>query len=68
MEWVRENWFFIIFFVIFIGMHLFGGGCCGPRGHKGHEGHGEKEEDDEHKGHGAGSSEKKEKKEGHGCC
>ncbi len=67
MEWVRENWFFIIFFVIFIGMHLFGGGCCGPRGHKGHEGHGEKEED-EHKGHGEGSSEKKEKKEGHGCC
>ncbi len=64
MDWARQNWVFILFFVIFIGMHLFGGGCMG--GHGGHRGHGE-EEGDEHKGH-EGSSEKKEKKGGHGCC
>lgn len=62
MEWVRENGVFIIFFVIFIGMHLFGGGCCGPGGHKRHG-----EEGEGHEGHGEGSSEKKEKKGGHGC-
>ena len=56
MEWIRENWVFLVFFVFFIGMHLFGHGCMG--------GHGE-EKGDEHKGH-EGSSEKK--KGGHGCC
>lgn len=61
MEWIRENWVFIIFFIIFIAMHLFGhgmhGGCCG--------GHG-KNEEEEHKGHSEkGSSQKK---GGHGCC
>jgi hypothetical protein len=62
MEWFRQNWFFILFFVIFIGMHLFGGGCMG--GHGGHRGHGEGEEHKEHEG--KDSSEKK--KGGHGCC
>ncbi|RJQ52430.1 MAG: DUF2933 domain-containing protein [Nitrospiraceae bacterium] len=57
MEWVRENWVFIMFFVIFISMHLFGGGCCGPGGHKGHG-----KEEDEHKGHPD-----KEGKGGRGC-
>ena len=62
MDWVRQNWVFILFFVIFIGMHLFGGGCMG-----GHGGHRHGEEGEEHKGHeGKGSSEKK--KGGHGCC
>ena len=62
MEWVRENWFFILFFIFFIGMHLFGGGCMG--GHGGHRGHAGGEE---HKDHEAtGSFEKK--KGGHGCC
>ncbi|GBE04420.1 hypothetical protein BMS3Abin10_00036 [bacterium BMS3Abin10] len=52
MEWVRENWVWIILFAVFIGMHLFG--------HGGHGGHGGKEEDNEHKGHsGEGSSGKK---------
>lgn len=55
MEWIRENWVFILFFAIFVGMHLFGygmhgGGCGGHGGHKGEE---------EHKGHpGKGSQEK----------
>lgn len=63
MEWIRENWVFILFFALFIGMHLFGhgmhGGGCG--------GHGRGNEGDEHKGHSDGSSEKK-KKGGGGCC
>ncbi len=63
MEWIRENWFFIIFFILFIAMHLFGFGCGRHGGHKGHS-----EEGEEHKGHGEGSTEKREKKEGHGCC
>jgi len=62
MGWVRENWVFILFFVIFIAMHLFGGGCMG--GHGGHRGHGEGEEHKEHEE--KVSSEKK--KGGHGCC
>jgi len=62
MDWARQNWLFILFFVIFIGMHLFGGGCMG-----GHGGHRHGEEGEEHKEHeGKGSSEKK--KGGHGCC
>ena len=62
MDWVRQNWVFILFFVIFIGMHFFGGGCMG-----GHGGHRHGEEGEEHKEHEEkGSSEKK--KGGHGCC
>lgn len=60
MEWIRENWVFLLFFILFIAMHLFGhgmhGGGCG--------GHGEKK-DEEHKGHGEGTTEKK---GGRGCC
>ena len=63
MEWIRENWVFIIFFVLFMAMHLFGFGCGGHGGPKGHG-----EEGEEHKGHGEGSTEKKEKKGGPGCC
>ena len=62
MEWVRENWFFIVFSVIFIAMHLFGFGCGGHGGHRGHGGEGE-----EHKGHGEESAERREKKGGHSC-
>lgn len=61
-EWVRENWFFILILAIFIGMHLFGGGC-GP----GHGGHGRRDEKDEgHRGHNGDAS--REKKGGNGCC
>ena len=37
MEWLTANWFWVIVFVLFIGMHLFGHGCHG--GHEGHHGH-----------------------------
>jgi len=37
MDWVSENWFWILVFGFFISMHLFGhsrhGGCCGGHGH-----------------------------------
>ena len=32
MEWITANWFWILFGILFIGMHLFG--------HGGHGGHG----------------------------
>ncbi len=45
MEWVLENWIFILFAALFIGMHVFGFGCGGHGKHgahggdKGHDGH-----------------------------
>jgi hypothetical protein len=32
MAWLAQNWFWVLLFVLFIGMHLFG--------HGGHGGHG----------------------------
>ncbi len=61
MDWVRQNWVFILFFVIFIAMHLFGGGCM--PGHGRHRGHKEEEEKNKEQS-GRDSSEKK---GGHGC-
>lgn len=60
MEWVKENWVFVIFFIIFIAMHLFGGGCM--PGHGRHREHGEEEEKNKEQS-GRGSE-----KGGHGCC
>ncbi len=34
MEWLSENWVFILVFLAMMGMHLFGHG-----GHGGHGGH-----------------------------
>ena len=58
MEWVRENWFFILFAVLFIAMHLFGFGCGG------HGGHGREEERERSSGDVSG---KREQKGGHRC-
>ncbi len=38
MDWLTENWFWILIFAIFIGMHLFGHGghgshCSGNHDH-----------------------------------
>jgi len=41
MEWVMRNWFWILLFAVFIGMHLFGHGGA-------HGGHGGGKEGDEH--------------------
>lgn len=35
MAWLAENWFWVLFGVAFIALHLFGHGC-----HGGHGGHG----------------------------
>lgn len=35
MQWITENWVWVLFFAAFIGMHLFGHG-----GHGGHGGQG----------------------------
>ncbi len=49
---------FLLFFILFISMHLFGHGCGGHSGH-GEEGYGR---------HGERLSDEKERKGGHGCC
>lgn len=38
MEWLQQNWFWVVVFVAFVAMHLFGHGGHGGRG--GHGGHG----------------------------
>ena len=35
MEWLTANWFWVLIFILFIGMHF----CC-HSGHGGHGGHG----------------------------
>ncbi len=57
MEFIRENWFFILFAIIFIGMHLFGFGCGG---HSKHGKHGSNDGHGDHKHSGEGSSGKRE--------
>jgi hypothetical protein len=44
MEWIRENWFWLVVFVLFVVMHMghgghggHGGGAGRRGGHKGHE-------------------------------
>ena len=38
MDWLAENWFWVLIGVVFIGMHMFGHG--GHGGHGMHGGHG----------------------------
>ncbi|MHB1233967.1 MAG: hypothetical protein ACYCZQ_15485 [Burkholderiales bacterium] len=41
MDWLAQNWVWVVVFAVFIGMHLFGhGGHGGRGGHGGHGGHG----------------------------
>ena len=42
MEWVSENWVWILIAVAFVAMHMFGHG-----GHGGHGGYGDRDRDDE---------------------
>lgn len=35
MDWIVQNWVWIVVFVVFVGMHMFGHG-----GHGDHGGHG----------------------------
>ena len=38
MEFLQENWFWIVVAVFFIWMHSSGMGCCGHGSHTGHGG------------------------------
>ncbi|MBI2349538.1 MAG: DUF2933 domain-containing protein [Deltaproteobacteria bacterium] len=35
-EFLANNWFWVVLVLLFVGMHSFGGGCCGvgPRQRK----------------------------------
>jgi len=46
MDWIRENWVFILIFFFFIWMHFSGHGCCGHGGHGGHKHEKEGDEED----------------------
>ncbi len=48
MEWIAQNWFWLLIGIVFVGMHLFGRGCCG--GHAGHRPSG-KDDPDKPQGH-----------------
>lgn len=41
MNWLAQNWVWVLVFVVFIWMHMSGHGCHG--GHGDHSGHGGKE-------------------------
>ena len=63
MEWIANNWFFLLFVAVFVGMRLFGYGCCGNSKHT------KKEEHDNHVGNERdGADGEKQKKAGRGCC
>ena len=38
MDWLAQNWIWLLFAIAFVAMHLFGHG--GHGGHGGHAGHG----------------------------
>ncbi len=42
MDWLAENWFWVLIGIVFIGMHMFGHG--GHGGHGMHGGHGKQED------------------------
>ena len=32
-EFLANNWFWVVLVLLFVGMHSFGGGCCGVGRH-----------------------------------
>ena len=65
MEWILENWFFLLIAGVFIGMHFLGFGCCRHRKHDNHS----QEECDEHKPHSDELAKKESPaKKRHSCC
>ena len=66
MEWISNNWFFLLFAAIFIGMHVFGFGCGA---HGKHGKHAADEESDKHIGEvKAGSSDGSTAQKSHSSC
>ena len=41
MDWLAQNWVWVVISVLFIGMHLFGHGSHGGGGCGGHGSHGD---------------------------
>jgi len=65
MEWITNNWLFLLIAAIFIGMHVFGFGC----GAHGKHGKLTGQESDHHKGHtDTGTSDGSQAKESQSSC
>ena len=56
MDWLLANWFWILIFVLFIGMHLFGHGGHGGHGGGGRQRSRDEGEKDDAQGHGVNPS------------
>ena len=46
MEWLAENWFWVVIGILFVAMHMFGHGGNGGHGGGGHGGHGASDKTD----------------------
>ncbi len=46
MEWLANNWIWVVVGVVFIAMHLSGRGCCGGRRRSTKEEHGKENSSD----------------------
>lgn len=52
MAWISQNWVWVLFFVAFIAMHVFGHGCHGGHGdHKSANKDGEQRTPEQGSGH-----------------
>lgn len=52
MDWLAQNWIWVVFFILFVGMHLFGhGGHGGCGGHDRQPADGEQPSKDKPQGH-----------------
>jgi len=70
MEWLTQNWFFLLLAVAFVGLHLFGHGHGGHGGrqHAGHGGGGESRYDKSSAPAGRGPGEERSGHGRHGNC
>lgn len=52
MEWIADNWFFILLLLAFVALHVFGHGHHGRHGgHRGHGGRDRGKDEARHAGH-----------------
>jgi hypothetical protein len=56
MAWVTANWFWVLIFIAFIAMHLFGHGGHGGHGGGSHQRRSDETDKDETPGRGASPS------------
>ncbi len=50
-EFLQNNWLWIVLVLVFVGMHTFGGGCCGVGRHRRGKGDVKKEAESEESCH-----------------